>query len=148
VLIPLSGSAFAEQAIKPALALGDAMGVEHTLLRVLSPTADSTLGRVHAGLPGTLLEEQAAEARIYFHRLRNRLETGARAVRIRIVRGQGSVASSILADAAQHEMDLIALTIQRRGALSRLARRGVTDDLLSKTRLPILAVASKFRVAS
>ena len=49
ILIPLDGSALAEKSLEPALALGDLLGAEYTLLRIVEPLfpAYNVLARTH-----------------------------------------------------------------------------------------------------
>ena len=66
VLIPLDGSALAEEILPPALALGALMGAKYTLMQALDPlVAEHTSPPYAAGLNPALLEELRASALAY-----------------------------------------------------------------------------------
>jgi nucleotide-binding universal stress UspA family protein len=147
VLIPLDGSALAEQVLEPALALGAAMQAEYTLLRVVQPMIPG--GHIPAsakvsGLREPLLKQLQAlhrqeltEAQEYLERIAERLRARALTVQTRVV-SQERPATAILEDASAHGADLIALATHGRGGLKRLLLGSVADKVLRGGSTPVL----------
>ncbi|HXG09198.1 MAG TPA: universal stress protein [Gemmataceae bacterium] len=138
VLVPLDGSAFAEQVLEPALALGTLTGADHTLLRVIPMATDYSLGYPAAGSQRPLADRQQAEAWEYLRRTTDRL--GGRTLRIhpRIVHDEQPVAEAILHYAQTHDADLIALATRGRGGLARLFQGSVADRVVRGASVPVL----------
>jgi len=132
VLIPLDGSALAEEILEPALALGASTGADHTLLRVVPG----------AGLVRPLDGGRATEARDYLRRTMTRLGGPALRLRGQIVPGRQPVAATILDCAQAHDVDLIALATRGRRGLPRLFQGSVADRVMSNTALPVLLCRS------
>jgi nucleotide-binding universal stress UspA family protein len=147
VLIPLDGSALAEQVLEPALALGAATQAEYTLLRVVQPMIPG--GHIPAsakvsGLREPLLKQlqalhrqESTEAQEYLERIAERLRARALTVQTRVV-SQERPATAILEDASAHGADLIALATHGRGGLKRLLLGSVADKVLRGGATPVL----------
>lgn len=139
VVVPLDGTPFAEQILEPALALGSLQDADHTLLRVVSPPRDYSVGDPQRRLAS---RPQAEEWR-YLRAMTDRLgERGAR-VRPCLVSGDLPAAEAILQHARAHDADLIALATHGRGGLSRLFRGSVADRVVRGASVPVLVYRPK-----
>ncbi|MGE3809006.1 MAG: universal stress protein, partial [Gemmataceae bacterium] len=129
VLVPLDGTTAAEKSLGPALAFGNAMRAEHTLLRALPWDADLA----HGG-------RQVSETWSYYEAVVKRL--GARGVQVNpcIVLDERPTAEAILRYARVNEFDAVALVIRERSGLSRLFRSGVADQLIQGASVPVLVI--------
>ena len=128
ILIPLDGSALAEQVLGPALDLARLMEARCTLLRVIEPRSPS-----HNGAPGGPPKEAAA----YLKRVAARVREQGVPARARVVVAR-NVAEAILEEAAAQASDLIALATHGRGGLTRLLRGSVADQLVRAAASPVL----------
>jgi nucleotide-binding universal stress UspA family protein len=145
-LLPLDGSALAEQVLEPALLLGDLLGADYTLLRVLKPPSPVAfpVGARALGEPAepmraqieTILQEQRRTAEEYLKRMTARFGDGRGHVQIRVVT-DSSPAQAIL-EAAQTGIDLVALATHGRRGLSRLLLGSVADKVLRGVTVPLL----------
>ena len=120
VLLPLDRSERSLRALSPAADLCRLFGARLLLLHVLDPDED----------PGT------AEA--YFRAVEARAMSQGVAVTVLIE--TGNVADEILDVARFHDADLIAMATHGRRGLSRLALGSVTEAVLRRAFVPILAV--------
>jgi nucleotide-binding universal stress UspA family protein len=147
VLIPLDGSALAEQALEPALALGGESQAEYTLLRVVTPviavTPDVKSRRV-SGLNTSLLREleelhrrRQDKAAEYLEQLARRLRARSLGVHTRVVL-DNQVAAAILEESLTIGADVIALTTRGQGGLKRLLLGSVADKLIRGATTPVL----------
>lgn len=147
VLLPLDGTALAEQMIEPAAALGRLMEADYMLLRVIKPILP--LGAMPEGDSfGAMVEsvqdriEQVEgklrqEAQDYLEQLAERLRGQSLHVRTQVaIEAQPAVA--ILDEAARSKVDLIALATHGRRGLSRLFLGSVADKVIRGTSLPVL----------
>jgi nucleotide-binding universal stress UspA family protein len=135
LLVPLDGSALAEQVLEPAVALGTLMGADHTLLRVLRLMPDHSVAYGGSGLERLRAGRPHLEARRYLGRVAERL--GGRTLRVhpRLVLGEQPTAKAILRYAQTHDADLIALATRGRGGL---LRGGVADRVVRGAAVPVL----------
>jgi nucleotide-binding universal stress UspA family protein len=148
ILIPLDGSAFAEQMIEPALALGALTAAEYTLVRVIHPIEAHFAARfagpavVQYGetLERRLAEMQAqarADAQAYLERAAESLRTRGFTVQTTVVsHGQPPVA--ILELAQSLSADLIALKTHGRHGIGRLVMGSCADKVLRGASIPVL----------
>jgi nucleotide-binding universal stress UspA family protein len=140
VLIPLDGSALAEQVLEPALALGGLMQARYTLLRVVVPALLPGPDPTGYGLVGpddSVLEGQQREARGYLEGVAVRLRARSGVVQTRAAVGQ-QPAVAILEEARALGADLIALETHGRGGLARLLLGSVADKVLRGALSPVL----------
>jgi nucleotide-binding universal stress UspA family protein len=139
LLLPLDGSAFAEQILMPAVALGSVMGAEYTLLHLIEPysfvsgesvpytskLSDEAIAHAHAEaqdyLDGIALLMRGEGLQVQTH------ITVARDARIAIRQA-----------AREHEIDLIAMTTHARGEANRLLLGSVAVQMLRDNHLPVL----------
>jgi nucleotide-binding universal stress UspA family protein len=139
VLIPLDGSPGEEEIFGHAIEVTGAEGVHYTLLRVLtrqeSPLAEVLPRRGEA--PTTRAQRATVESL---------LETTARALRQRgpVVDAEtvtdDSAAGGIVSYAAEHGIDLIAMTTRSKGGLERWMLGSVADEVLRRSTCPLLMV--------
>jgi len=148
VLIPLDGSQLAEQALEPALNLGNADQGEYTLLRVVPailPAAyDPISGRVNVGLYTSwhqqlndLKRQLEGEAQDYLEQLAERLRAQSLQVHTRVMSHE-QPATAILDTASSLGTDAIALTTRGQGGLKRLLLGSIADKVLRGATMPVL----------
>jgi nucleotide-binding universal stress UspA family protein len=140
ILIPLDGSALAEQVVGDAGALGSMMQSEYTLLRVYGPLVDTAFGPSNYAMVGGLeppIEELQTEAQEYLNRTMERLRGQGWNVQAHVVLGQHP-ASAILDTAQSLSVDLIALATHGRRGLPRLLLGSVTDKVIRGASTPVL----------
>jgi nucleotide-binding universal stress UspA family protein len=124
ILIPLDGSALAEQVLEPALELAQLMEARCSLVRIAdarSCTADRIAEEVHA------------EA--YLERIAGKIRGQGVQARTRIVVAQ-HVAEAILNEAATQSNNLIALATHGRSGLKRPLLGSVADKLIRSAASP------------
>jgi nucleotide-binding universal stress UspA family protein len=154
VLIPLDGSALAEEALEPALALGGGSQAEYTLMLVATPvialTPDLSSHRV-SGLNASLLREleevhrrRRIKAADYLEQLAERLRARSLVVQTRVVLNE-RVAAAILEESLTIGADAIALTTRGQGGLKRLLLGSVADKLIRGATTPVLVCPPTFR---
>jgi nucleotide-binding universal stress UspA family protein len=139
LLIPLDGSALAEQILEPALALGDLTGAAYTLLRMVEPfvlTVFAPLAKP-AELDSQITQAALAEAQRYLDDVAQRLRAGGRKVdTLTLLAAQPA---EVLLDAAQtHGADLIALATHGRSGLARLMIGSVANKVRRGADMPVL----------
>jgi nucleotide-binding universal stress UspA family protein len=128
ILIPLDGSALAEQVLGPALDLARLMEARCTLLRVIEPRSSP-----HNGAPGG----PPKEAAVYLERIAARAREQGVPAQVRIVVAR-HVAEAILEEAAAQASDLIAVATHGRSGFTRLLRGSVADRLVRAAACPVL----------
>jgi nucleotide-binding universal stress UspA family protein len=147
ILIPLDGSALAEQILEPAIALGTLWGAEYTLLRAVKPMvlgpydpADGTVERLDPVILGQLQafhEEEATAARAYLEAVAGRMRARGLRVQARAVVHE-QPAAAILEHVKAHRPDLVAIETHGRSGLPRLFLGSVADKVLRGTTVPVL----------
>jgi nucleotide-binding universal stress UspA family protein len=137
LLLPLDGSPWGEQVIRPAVSLGQLFQAEYRLLRVVPPVLTSGGAWPCPLVPGRSVAEQLqAEADGYLVSLAHRTPALCRAT-LHSTTGWPP-AGAILADADASGVDLIALTTHGRGGIERLLLGSVADKVVRGTTLPVL----------
>jgi nucleotide-binding universal stress UspA family protein len=131
ILIPLDGSARSEAIVEHALALGRLGQAEYTLLRVVPPfiLGDAALLTTPADFDPERTMRRYAEAQHELDSVAQRLQTAGAQVGTRVLIAE-QVAATILEDAGQHAIDLIALSTHGRRGLARLLIGSVADKVL------------------
>ena len=137
-LVPLDGSAFAEEALPVAVNLAQSLGGALVLLHAVSPFEAVPFGEyAPVPYPDTTAEREEA-ARRYLQDLVVRSATGGCAVQLDIRLDAPTVA---IAEAArEHDVALVVMATHGRGALGRLALGSVADATLRHTRAPLLLI--------
>lgn len=140
ILVPLDGSALAEQILGPAVAVGRLTEAEYRLLRVIEPVVFPGPHRARYApddLDPVLLGRLKEEAACYLNRLADRLRE--RSLRVETeVTVHPSAAAAILDAAAVYGIDLIALETHGRGGLARLVLGSVADKVVRGATVPVL----------
>jgi nucleotide-binding universal stress UspA family protein len=139
ILVPLDGSALAEEALEPAAALARAWSAELTLLQVVTPAftpPDPALP-----LPSSYDAEFTATCRDaaqdYLNDVVERLHgEGLRASGAAVV--GWSTVDAILQVARPEQVALVAIATHGRGGLQRLALGSVADKLIRSADVPVL----------
>jgi nucleotide-binding universal stress UspA family protein len=122
ILIPLDGSALAEQVLEPALELARLMEARCTLLRVVE-SCSSPADRGSDGPP------ERAPAETYLNRVAGRLREKGLRIRTRVVVARHA-AEAILEEAEAQASNLIALATHGRGGFKRMLLGSVADKVL------------------
>jgi nucleotide-binding universal stress UspA family protein len=137
LLVPLDGSALAEQILAPATALGGLTQAEFTLLRVYGPAIDvAPLTEAAQGVEGAV-GQLRVRAEDYLRRVAEGLKGQGCKVQAHAVVGQHP-ATAIL-DAAQGlAVSLIALETHGRRGLPRLLLGSVADKVIRGATTPVL----------
>jgi nucleotide-binding universal stress UspA family protein len=139
MLIPLDGSATAEQILVPAVALGTVMEATYTLLHVieLERFVRGDPARSTAGLDDAALGHAQAEAQDYLDSIALLMRAEGLQVRTRVVVARGA-RSAIRQVVHQQRIDVIAMTTHRRGGFERLLLGSVAVQVLNDSLAPVL----------
>jgi len=147
ILLPLDGTAVAEQIIPTALELGKLMDADYTLFRVINPVMPTSYYMEGSGLAQmaeTMLDEieqiqtqLRQEAQTYLDGVAGRLREQALRVQTRVV-VDAQPASAILKASAALGNGLIALETHGRRGLERMFLGSVADKVVRGASLPIL----------
>jgi nucleotide-binding universal stress UspA family protein len=147
IVIPLDGSALAEQIIQPAVELGRLTGAGFTLLKVLKPAqqvafptgspmldveAQTVLSRIE-----TIQGQLRKEAMTYLEGIADPLRADGLDVVCKIAIDERPEAA-ILQEAASKSVNLVALETHGRRGLSRLLLGSVADKVIRGTTVPVL----------
>jgi nucleotide-binding universal stress UspA family protein len=132
ILIPLDGSALAEQILGPAIKLASLARVEYTLVRVVEPMTIPS-----EEFSGALLDQLEHQAQLYLDRIAEKLRDRSLSVKTRVLVNK-PVAAAILEEARVHKAGLIALETHGRGGLGRLVLGSVADKVLRGAEVPVL----------
>jgi nucleotide-binding universal stress UspA family protein len=139
ILVPLDGSALAEDVLEPAADLARLWESELTLLRVVHPVvlfSDETLGWP-APFDEQLTADLRSQAESYVRDISERLRgEGLRASGVAVV-GWGA-ADAILKLARPETVAAVAIATHGRGGLQRLALGSVADKLIRAADVPVL----------
>jgi len=139
ILVPLDGSAFAEQALPWAACLSKAAGAHLELVRVHDPVPPWTIA-TEGAVAATAVDPGIRDAEEqYLANCVVRLEEGGftRVTRQVI---EGDVAESIARHAEDNAFGLVVLATHGRGALSRLWLGSVSDALVRRLSVPVLLI--------
>jgi nucleotide-binding universal stress UspA family protein len=137
ILIPLDGSALAEEIVEPAVALGRLTGAKYTLVQALEPlAAQHTIPPYAVGLDLGVLAEIREYARNYLEQIANRLRAQSLQVHTALVDAQPHAA--ILDYAHQHAVDLIAMATHGHGGAARMLLGSVADKVIRGSGVPVL----------
>lgn len=136
MLIPLDGSALAEQVLGSATALGRLWEANCMLLTVVAPSdhlkrSDRSLAATHGE------SRQYVAARTYLDRIARKLRAPWSHVDVRVVE-ETHAARAILEQANSLGTDLLAVSTHGRGGLARLFLGSVADKLVRGATVPLL----------
>jgi nucleotide-binding universal stress UspA family protein len=140
ILVPLDGSAMAEQALPHAAAMAQAFDARIVLIRVLEPA-----GREEQLLPADPLdwEMQRAEAQSYLDRIAGKLREDGPEVAAALLEGQP--AERIIDQAGGAEADLILLASHGRSGLNGTTLGSVVQKVIHRARTSIMIARSYHR---
>jgi nucleotide-binding universal stress UspA family protein len=141
VLVAFDGSESVERVLEPLVALGDVMGSEITLLRIV-PHAPDYLFRSNARSWQPDLDAEYVEDQQRLHRRAICLTERICGVHTHAVRDDRSIAKAIISHAQSRSIDLIALATRRRDGLSRLFRLSVAARVAQRASVPVFVVGS------
>jgi nucleotide-binding universal stress UspA family protein len=154
-VVPLDGSAVAEQALGPACALATTLGVEVQLVGALDPPSTFGMSDLRdptlAGLSGPnasvvetvrYLDEKDgvlfAGAQRYLEGQAGRLRAAGHAVSLHTAFGPPALVIGAAAHAANAAA--IVMATHGRGGLARLALGSTTEEVLRESRQPLLVI--------
>jgi nucleotide-binding universal stress UspA family protein len=136
IIVPLDGSALAEQALAHAVAQAERFEADIILLKVLEPLPEATFtppGAVHAA------EELSAQlARDYLDGVAIRLREQGITVEVALIEGRPHV--EIVRAAEVREVDMIVISTRGHSGLSRWLLGSVADRVVRGATVPILLV--------
>jgi nucleotide-binding universal stress UspA family protein len=139
ILLPLDGSAMAEQALAHAITQAELFGAFLILLRVLKPLPH-VRGMSAADIEA--VELQTSEwAQEYLDQLVNEIRKRGVSVQAATVQGQPSV--TILQFAEKNKIDLIVICSRGRSGLSRWLMGSVADRVVRGATVPVLLVRTR-----
>jgi nucleotide-binding universal stress UspA family protein len=138
ILVALDGSTLAESIVPHALQLGAGVPTNFTLLRVVSPVFIAPEMMSQPDLVSVQeLRDRITEAREYLNALASVMRSDTVNVKCEVVVGS-KPASTILAYAREHDVDVIAMATHGRGGLKRLVLGSVADKVLRAAEVPML----------
>jgi nucleotide-binding universal stress UspA family protein len=141
ILVPLDGSAVAEQILPSVVSVARAMRGELILFQVpIAHVSGWMTGEWYLPIQG-VLETAEADAEAYLSTTAGRLE--GQGVEVTTATEIGSVASCIVEYAAVNHIDLIAMCTHGRTGLARWALGSVADRVLRAGGKPILLVRAQ-----
>lgn len=146
IIVPLDGSALAEQILPHVRTLAKAFDSRVELVRAYAPPASLLAASAASTMPGhgpvldpaPYVAAQKDDADLYPTQTADRLRKEG--VHCSWRRLDGSAGEKIVAEAASWEADLILMTTHGRGGLGRLLLGSVTDYVVRHATIPILLV--------
>jgi len=137
ILLTLDGSALAERAIEPALAIGKMAAAEVLLLRVV-PALSETVPEAGAEEEYKDFGDSVARATSYLERIASRF--AGESVRTRILVPAGRPYSEILRTAHDEDVDCLVMTTHGGTALERAFLGSTTEQVMLRTKRPVFVV--------
>ncbi len=146
IIVPLDGSALAEQVFPHVRTLATAFDSRVELVRAYAPPASLLAASAASTMPGSgpvldpapYVAAGKDEADLYLTQTADRLRKEG--IRCGWRRLDGSAGERIVAEAASWEADLILMTTHGRGGLGRLLLGSVADYVVRHATIPILLV--------
>lgn len=140
MLIPLDGSAFAEQILDPAMQLGGVLGTAYTLLHVVAPQMllhhhDLAIAPVDLDPQDT--QRHLTTAQIYLDHVARQFVQADQPVTTRL-RVASHPAATILEAVQAQPQTMLAVATHGRSGIQRLLWGSVADKLLRGTTCPML----------
>ena len=137
ILVPLDGSAAAEQALPMALSLARRFAAALTIIHVHVPTW-GVYGE--GGVYDALVDREIREGmRAYLDGIVERISTGTD-ISLSSAVLEGLVPGAIKRHATESDVDLVVMTTQGRGPVARFWLGSVADRLVRQLTIPILFV--------
>jgi nucleotide-binding universal stress UspA family protein len=142
ILVPLDGSKRAETILPHVEQLAQRFEAEVIFLRVVEPPPLMvTPGQPDMTLHQQEVKQRTEEAELYLKAIEGEFQQLG--INARIELGQGPVVEAIIAAAAQHEIDLIALASHGRSGLAQVFYGSVAAGVLHRVDRPLLLVRSQ-----
>lgn len=138
ILVPLDGSALAEEALGPARELTEGLPATFILLRVIDPARD--IGVTAHPYSTALFDHSGAlaEARRSLEGIAARLRADGQMVDVQV--DVGPAAARIATAAEEQRASVVAMTTHGRGGPSRLVLSTVATGVVQRANVPILLV--------
>ncbi len=139
VLIPLDGSALAEQALSHAIALASHFQAELILLKVVEPFPHAR------GMSLTDLEQMRQQSQAWAHEYLEGLvaDIQQQGVLVQRVTVDGRPHTAIAAYAETNQVDLIVMSTRGQSGLSRWLMGSVADRVVRGATVPVLLVRTR-----
>jgi nucleotide-binding universal stress UspA family protein len=147
VLLPLDGTPLAELIIEPAIALGELMGADYTLLSAIRPVAPvhyPAEGVINDPSPEGMIQqlqrvetESRRKGQDYLNEVAERLRRRSLRVHTKIV-DETQPAVAVIEAARKLSADLIAMQTHGRSGLHRLLMGSVAEKVLRGAGVPVL----------
>jgi len=145
VLVPLDGSARAEQALASAAALARIDGASISLLTVVTPNSGRKAGELESTI-GPAGADHVAGLKRYLDSVAASQILRGIPVSSRVVIANDA-AEAILSTAFAGDADLIAIAARGRGAITRAASGSVSDRVMREAVVSVLVVHPEVRAA-
>ncbi len=136
IIVPLDGSARAEEVLNLVVPLSELLGSELTLLHVLLPRYETPGRPGEVSYPDTLHDRARALATDYLAEVAKNYVQNR--VRTRTVIAAGGVSDMILAHAEHGSFSLIAVGARPRARALRLFRERITETIWARATAPLL----------
>lgn len=149
ILVPLDGSALAEEALQPALALARTIDGEVILLHSILPvyTAMPVVASEYDWIwPEYAREDSRREVRKYLEGVKKRSECPG--CHISTVVMEGDAASAIVDTAEEEEIDLIVVSTYGESGVGRAIFGSTTERVLHSATCPVLVTRSARPISS
>jgi len=141
ILVPLDGSAVAEQVLPSATSIAQAFGAGMVLFQVpIVYVSGSLMGELYLPFRG-VLETAEQDVQAYLDRVAYRLKE--QGVNVSTAMQIGAVAESIIGHAEANRIDLIAMCTHGRTGLGRWTLGSVADRVLRASSMPVLLVRAR-----
>ena len=142
ILVPLDGSKRAEAILPHVEELAQRYEAKVVLFRVVEPPPLMvTPGQPDLALHQQKLEQETKEAERYLKAIQGEFQQLGSNARMEL--GHGAVVEAIIAAAARHEADLIALASHGRSGLAQVFYGSVAAGVLQRVDRPLLLVRSR-----
>lgn len=137
ILVPLDGSAMADEVLNHVVSLGTPGVTVYALLTILVPLSKRAGADLEAEANFPDAEHQRVVALEYLSTVANELRESGAIVEIQVEAHQ-QAAHGILDAASRQHVDLIALSSHGRGSVSRLLHGSVADKILRGATVPVI----------
>ena len=136
IIVPLDGSARAEEVLNLVVPLSELLGSELTLLHVLLPRHETSGRPGEISYPDTLHDRARALATDYLAEVAKNYVQDR--VRTKTVIAAGGVSDMILAHAEHGSFSMIAVGARPRARIRRLFRKRITETIWARATAPLL----------
>lgn len=136
LLVPLDGSALAEQAIASAVRLAHATGGSILLVHVVNPPSEFTIYTEITIPSQDLVDEEIADAKAYLSQIASSKQLAG--IETHTVVLSGPIAASILDAASEHQIEAIILCSHGRTGVKRWVLGSVAESIVRHSSIPVL----------